>query len=60
MFAFHLTAEWSGWVADLSAPLHGRLAWRLPAIVAGILFASGRRTVSSWFRAARIGPDSRS
>ena len=60
MFAFGLTAEWRAWVAALSAPLHGRLAWRLSAVVAGIVLASGRRTVSSWFRAARIGSDFRS
>ena len=60
MFAFGLTAEWRAWVAALSAPLHGRLAWRLSAIVAGIVLASGRRTVSSWWRAARVGSDFRS
>jgi len=60
VFAFGLTAEWMAWVAALSAPLHGRLAWRLSTVVAGIVFASGRRTVSSWFRAARIGSDFRS
>lgn len=60
MFAFKLTAEWRAWVVALSAPLHGRLAWRLPTVVAGIVFASGRRTASSWFRAARVGSDFRS
>jgi hypothetical protein len=58
--AFNLTAEWRAWVVALSAPLHGRLAWRLPTVVAGIIFASGRRTVSSWFRAARVGSRFRS
>ncbi len=60
MSAFNLTAEWRAWVVALSAPLHGRLAWRLPTVVAGIIFASGRRTVSSWFRAARVGSRFRS
>ncbi len=60
MFAFNLTAEWRAWIVALSAPLHGRLAWRLSTVVAGILFASGRRTVSSWWRAARVGSGFRS
>jgi len=58
--AFNLTAEWRAWVVALSAPLHGRLAWRLTAVVAGIVLASGRRTVSGWWRAARVGGDFRS
>jgi len=32
----------------------------LTTVVAGILFASGRRTVSSWWRAARVGSGFRS
>jgi len=60
VFAFNLTAEWAGWALALSAPLHGRLAWRLPAVVAGIVFASGRRTASSWWRVARVGTHFRS
>lgn len=60
MCAFKLTAEWRAWIVALSAPLHDRLAWRLTTVVAGILFASGRRTVSSWWRAARVGSGFRS
>src|SRR3954454_21330689 len=48
------------WVAALAAPLHRRSAWRLAAVVAGILTAHGRRTASSWWRAAGIGPRFRS
>lgn len=55
MFAVSLTAEWREWAAALSAPLHGRLAWRLARVLAGILLASGRRTASRWFQAARVG-----
>ena len=55
MFAISLTAEWMAWVAALAAPLHRRSAWRLAAVVAGILWAQGRRTASSWWRAAGIG-----
>ena len=55
MFAVGLTAEWAAWVAALAAPLHRRCAWRLAHVVVGILLASGRRTVASWWRAAGIG-----
>src|SRR5438270_13371166 len=48
------------WVAALAAPLHRRSAWRLAAVVAGILLARGRRTASSWWRAAGIGTRFRS
>src|SRR5512144_1849818 len=48
------------WVAALAAPLHHRSAWRLAAVVAGILLAQGRRTASSWWRAAGIGTRFRS
>jgi hypothetical protein len=55
VFAITLTAEWAAWVAALAAPLHRRLAWRLPTVVLGILMAHGRRTASSWWRAAGVG-----
>src|SRR3954471_14554817 len=60
MFAAGLTAEWAAWVTALAAPLHRRSAWRLAAVVAGILLARGRRTASSWWRAAGIGTHFRS
>jgi hypothetical protein len=44
--------EWSDWVEWLAAGLHGRNRWRLPVILSGMLFARGRRTVTSWLRAA--------
>lgn len=34
--------------------LHQRSAWRLSEIISGIVFAKGRKTVTSWFRAAGI------
>lgn len=55
MFALKLDVQWAAWVAALATPLHGRLAWRLPAIVAGILLASGRRTATRWWLAAGVG-----
>jgi DDE superfamily endonuclease len=39
--------------------LHKRSAARLPLLLYGILFAQGRRTVTSWFRAAGISGDFR-
>jgi DDE superfamily endonuclease len=60
VFAIALTPEWMAWITALAAPLHRRSAWRLAAAVAGILLAQGRRTVSSWWRAAGIGSRFRS
>lgn len=47
------------WVEELSTALHRRLAWRLLPLFSGMLFAVGRRTVSSWLRAASLGRDYR-
>jgi len=47
-------AEWSEWLA---AGLHARNRWRLPVLLVGILFAQGRRTVTSWLRAAGMSDD---
>lgn len=55
MVVWNLPAEFLAWIAALTWPLHGRLAWRLAPLVQGILFARGRRTVASWLRAARLG-----
>jgi hypothetical protein len=49
--------DWDQWIAWLAAGLHGRNRWRLPILVVGILFAHGRRTVTSWLRAAGVSPD---
>jgi hypothetical protein len=46
--------EWSEWSAWLAAGLHARNRWRLPVLLGGILFAHGRRTVTSWLRAAGV------
>src|SRR3954452_10319824 len=45
--------------ADLAHWLDRRSAARVPLLLTGILFASGRRTVTSWFRAAGITDDFR-
>jgi hypothetical protein len=47
--AFSALAHW----------LHKLSAARLPLLLVGILFATGRRTVTSWFRAAGISTDYR-
>jgi len=49
--------QWSEWSEWLSADLHARNRWRLPVLLVGILFASGRRTVTSWLRAAGVSDD---
>ena len=41
-------------VATLCSVLHQCSAWRLDIITAGIVFAKGRRTVTSWFRWAGV------
>lgn len=49
--------QWSEWSEWLSAGLHARNRWRLPVLMVGILFANGRRTVTSWLRAAGVSDD---
>ena len=49
--------EWSEWSAWLAAGLHARNRWRLPVLLLGILFAHGRRTVTTWLRAAGVSVD---
>jgi len=50
-------AEWSEWGEWLAAGLHGRCRWRLSIVFMGMLFAHGRRTVTSWLRAAGVNSD---
>jgi hypothetical protein len=49
--------QWSEWSQWLSAGLHARNRWRLPVLLVGILFAGGRRTVTTWLRAAGVSGD---
>jgi len=46
--------QWNEWSQWLAAGLHARNRWRLPVLLLGILFAGGRRTVTSWLRAGGI------
>jgi len=55
----HLPAFLATAFTDLAHWLDKRSAARVPLLLFGILFASGRRTVTSWFRAAGITDDFR-
>jgi hypothetical protein len=55
--AWDAPAEWAEWSEWLAAGLHARNRWRLPVLLIGLLFAGGRRTVTSWLRAAGISTD---
>ena len=57
MGAWPLPAEVTALITGLAGPLHGRLAWRLLPLMAGALFAQGRRSVASWLRGAGLGGD---
>lgn len=56
---YHAPQEWEDRVHWLAATLHGRSRWRLPVLLLGALFASGRRVVASWIRAAGVSDDYR-
>lgn len=49
--------QWDAWSRWLDAGLHARNRWRLPVLMVGILFATGRRTVTTWLRAAGVSCD---
>jgi hypothetical protein len=49
--------EWCEWTEWVAAGLHARNRWRLPVLLGGMLFARGRRTVTTWLRAAGISTD---
>ena len=49
--------QWSEWSEWLAAGLHARNRWRLPVLLTGMLLASGRRTVTTWLRAAGVSDD---
>lgn len=57
MAKYRCPEDWEQWSQWLSAGLHARNRWRLPVLLLGILFATGRRTVSTWLRAAGISDD---
>ena len=49
--------QWLEWSKGLAAGLHTRNRWRLPVLMLGMLLANGRRTVTTWLRAAGISDD---
>ena len=54
-----LPALLSAWLCTLATALDRRSAPRLLRLLAGALFARGRRTVTSWFRAGGVSTDFR-
>lgn len=57
MAPWKLPTEVAWWIARLAGVLHHRLAWRLLPLLAGALFAQGRKTVASWLRGGQLGAD---
>ncbi|SRR5216683_4107952 len=57
MVAWKLPPDVSRWIAGLAGMLHGRTCRRLKPLCQGVLFARGRRTVTSWLRAADLTHD---
>src|SRR3954453_7617403 len=60
MAQWHLPVEGASWVSQMAGLLHRRLAWRLLPLLAGALFAQGRKTVASWLRGGQLGDDFKS
>src|SRR5438874_13621449 len=52
-----LTRDITVWINRLASLLDARVSWRLVPLLSGLLFATGRRTVSSWLRAGELGKD---
>ena len=57
MVRYQPPKDWQQWVDWLAAGLHGRSRWRLSLVIMGIVFAHGRRTVTTWLRAVGINDD---
>jgi len=57
MVQYQPPKDWQQWVEWLAAGLHGRSRWRLSLILLGMVFARGRRTVTTWLRAVGIRDD---
>jgi DDE superfamily endonuclease len=56
---WNLPPDLPAWVVSLALVLDARNQHRLPVLLAGALFASGRRTVTRWLRAGGVGADFR-
>lgn len=57
MVRYRPPKDWQQWIEWLAAGLHGRSRWRLSLILLGMVFARGRRTVTTWLRAVGIKDD---
>ena len=57
MVRYQPPMDWQQWVDWLAAGLHGRSRWRLSLVLMGMSFAKGRRTVTTWLRAAGVHDD---
>src|SRR6478736_1726689 len=57
MALWHLPVDMAAWITAMAGTLHARLSGRLLALLVGVLFARGRRTVSAWLRAAGLQDD---
>lgn len=57
MVRYQPPQDWQQWVEWLAAGLHGRSRWRFSLILLGMVFARGRRTVTTWLRAVGIRDD---
>ena len=54
MATWQLPAELSQWIVLLAHVLDARIEWRLRPMLVGLLFARGRRTITSWLRAIGV------
>src|ERR1700684_2333684 len=52
-----MTAGRKAWIDQLASLLDERVAWRLLPLMTGLLFVTGRRTVSSWLRAGQLSKE---
>src|SRR5439155_27107088 len=59
MATWKLAGDLKSWIASLARMLDARSAKRLEPLLVGVLFARGRRTVTSWLRGARLTADFR-
>ena len=57
MAQWHLPQEMVLWITAMSATLDARQTARLLALMTGVLFARGRRTVARWLRGGGLQDD---
>src|SRR5471030_2902074 len=57
MAKLFLTSDVKSWINRLASWLDPRVDFQLLPLMTGLLFATGRRTVSSWLRAGQLSKD---